>query len=75
MAFTIVRPGGLQNDAATGNGVLTADAGVCGSIARADVADVVIKALFSDKADGKTLTAVDAAKVTTKGAYEPFALK
>jgi hypothetical protein len=53
MAYTIIRPGGLSNDAATGSGKLTADTSVCGSIARADVADLVVKALFSPKTDNK----------------------
>jgi uncharacterized protein YbjT (DUF2867 family) len=53
MAYTIIRPGGLTNDAATGSGKLTADTSVCGSIARADVADLVVKALFSPKTDNK----------------------
>lgn len=43
MAYTIIRPGGLSNDAATGAGVLTADASVCGAIAREDVATLVVK--------------------------------
>jgi hypothetical protein len=51
MAYTIIRPGGLKSEAATGNGVLTADASVCGSITREDVANVVIKALLSKKTD------------------------
>ena len=53
MDFTIVRPGGLKNEAGTGQGVLTEDPSVCGAIHREDVADLVIKALFSVKADGK----------------------
>lgn len=53
MDFTIVRPGGLKNEAGTGQGVLTEDPSVCGAIHREDVADLVIKALFSAKANGK----------------------
>jgi hypothetical protein len=53
MAYTIIRPGGLQNEDGTGNGVLTEDSSVCGAIARADVADLVVKALFSPKTDNK----------------------
>ncbi|KAL4439648.1 hypothetical protein ABPG75_002649 [Micractinium tetrahymenae] len=36
---------------------------VCGSITRADVADLVVKALRSDKTNGKVLSAVDSAVV------------
>lgn len=53
MDYTIIRPGGLKSEAATGTGVLTEDPSVCGAIHREDVADLVIKALFSPKTDGK----------------------
>jgi hypothetical protein len=53
MAYTIIRPGGLKSEPATGNGVLTSDASVCGSITREDVANVVIKALLSNKTDNQ----------------------
>jgi hypothetical protein len=53
MDYTIVRPGGLKNEVGTGKGVLTEDNRVCGAIHREDVADLIIKALFSSKADGK----------------------
>lgn len=73
MAFTIIRPGGLQTDAATGAGVLTEDASVCGAITREDTAALVVKALFSSKTDNKVLSAVDKTKLSTQGAFEPFA--
>lgn len=53
MAYTIIRPGGLKSEAATGNGVLTEDASVCGGITREDVANLVVKALLSSKTDNK----------------------
>lgn len=53
MAFVIIRPGGLTNDPASGNGVLTESTSVAGSISRDDVAALVVKALLSKKADGK----------------------
>jgi hypothetical protein len=59
MAYTIVRPGGLKSEPATGSGVLTDDMSVVGSICRDDVADLVVKALFSPKTDNKVLSAVD----------------
>lgn len=74
MAYTIIRPGGLQSEPATGNGVLTADAGACGAITREDTAALVVKALFSSKTDNKVLSAVDKNKVSTPGPVEPFAL-
>ena len=51
--YTIVRPGGLKNEPGTGKGILTDNPNVCGAIHREDVADCVVKALFSSKADGK----------------------
>ena len=74
MAYTIIRPGGLQSEAATGNGVLTESAAVCGAITREDTAALVVKALFSPKTDNKVLSAVDKSKVSTAAAYEPLAL-
>ncbi len=53
MEWTIVRPGGLKNDPSSGRGVLTESRDVCGAISREDVADLVVKALFSDSAAGK----------------------
>lgn len=74
MAYTIIRPGGLQTEAATGAGVLTENAGVCGAITREDTAALVIKALFSDKANNKVLSAVDSGKLSSQGAFEPFVI-
>ena len=34
-------------------GVLTEDASICGAINREDVAELVVKAIFSEKANGK----------------------
>lgn len=59
LTYTIVRPGGLKSEPATGNGVLTEDYRVAGTIHRADVADLVCQCLLSDRANGKVLSAVD----------------
>ena len=53
MTFTIIRPGGLKNDPASGNGVLTENNKVCGAINREDAAGLIVRALFSDNADNK----------------------
>ena len=53
MAWTIIRPGGLKSDASTGAGVLTEDVRICGAINREDVAELVTKAVFSEKTNGK----------------------
>jgi nucleoside-diphosphate-sugar epimerase len=57
--YTIIRPGGLKSEPATGNGVLTLDTHVAGSICRADVATLVCKCLDSAMAEGKVLSAFD----------------
>ena len=53
MQYTIIRPGGLKTQPATGRGVLTQDASVCGAIHREDVADLLVHALFSNKTNNK----------------------
>jgi nucleoside-diphosphate-sugar epimerase len=57
--YTIIRPGGLKSEPATGNGVLTPDPKIAGSIHRADVADLVCRCLFSNQANYQILSAVD----------------
>lgn len=59
LTYTIIRPGGLKSEPATGNGVLTEDPGIVGSIHRADVAQLVARCFNSDRANNKTLSAVD----------------
>ena len=53
MEWTVVRPGGLKNEPGTGGGLLTESRTVCGAISREDVAELVVKALFSANAAGK----------------------
>lgn len=74
LAFLFRSPGGLQSAPATGNGVLTEDVTVCGAIMRADVARLVAKCLFSDKANGKTLSAVDKNQVFDGKTFAEFNL-
>jgi uncharacterized protein YbjT (DUF2867 family) len=59
LTYTIVRPGGLKSEPATGNGVLTEDTRVVGSIHRADVAELVCRCLNSELSNNKILSAVD----------------
>ena len=49
-------------------------AAVCGSIARADVAELVVKALRSEKAAEVTLSAVDADQVFGSPQFDTFQL-
>ncbi|MEG4395412.1 SDR family oxidoreductase [Microcoleus sp. BROC3] len=59
MIYTVIRPGGLKSEPATGNGILTEDFRVAGTIHRADVAQLVCQCLVSDAANNKVLSAVD----------------
>lgn len=59
MNWTIVRPGGLKSEAATGKAILTADSTAIGSIHREDVAALVVQAMESPSAERKILSAVD----------------
>lgn len=74
MEWVIVRPGGLTNDPATGKWFATENTGVCGAIAREDVADVVCKALFSDKVNNKVISVLDIDRVQTSVEYEAIEL-
>lgn len=53
LEFTIIRPGGLKSEPASGTAVLTEDNTVCGAVHREDVANLVVDALLSDKAANK----------------------
>mmetsp|Transcript_37308 Transcript_37308/g.89332 ORF Transcript_37308/g.89332 Transcript_37308/m.89332 type:complete len:272 (-) Transcript_37308:4425-5240(-) len=57
--WTIIRPGGLVTDKATGKASLTEDSSVIGSIRREDLADLVVSALSSKKSEKKVLSAID----------------
>lgn len=74
LKFTVVRPGGLESDASTGNGVLTEAPDVLGGIDRADVAQLLARCLHFDSAIGRTFTAVDSGKVRSQGEYETVEL-
>jgi uncharacterized protein YbjT (DUF2867 family) len=59
LTYTIVRPGGLKSEPATGNAILTEDPRILGSIHRADVAQLVCQCLNSDRANHQVLSAMD----------------
>ena len=59
LTYTIIRPGGLKSEPATGNGILTENYKVAGMIHRPDVAQLTCDCLFSDRANNKILSAVD----------------
>ena len=74
LIYTIIRPGGLKSESATGNGVLTEDIRAVGSINRADVAVLVCRALISDGANNKILSAVDKNMLFGQVDFEEFSL-
>ncbi|MEA5577211.1 SDR family oxidoreductase [Anabaena sp. UHCC 0451] len=57
--YTIIRPGGLKSEPPTGNGILTANPRIVGSIHRADVAQLVCRCLNSTNANNQVLSALD----------------
>lgn len=59
LPFTIIRPGGLVDGAATGTGELVDAEDVHGSISRAELAALAVKALHADAFIGRTLSAID----------------
>lgn len=74
LPYTIVRPGGLKSEPATGNALLTADPTIAGSIYREDVADLVCQCLQSDRALCQTLSAVDRNMLYGQAEFEEFLL-
>lgn len=73
LTYTIIRPGGLKSEPATGNGVLTEDTRIIGSIHRADVAELVCRTIDT-RADNKILSAVDKNMLFGQFEFETFDL-
>lgn len=63
LTYTIIRPGGLRSEPATGRGVLTRDPEISGSIHRADVAQLVCDCLLNPGAVDTVFSAVDLDRV------------
>ncbi|SVB79064.1 uncharacterized protein METZ01_LOCUS231918 [marine metagenome] len=57
--YTIIRPGGLKEAEATGNGMLTEDSEAMGIITRADLARLLVQCIDDKETIGKTYSAVD----------------
>jgi nucleoside-diphosphate-sugar epimerase len=62
--YTIIRPGGLGKNPATGTGFLSEDRGTMGFVDRAELARLIVGAVDDDRAIRKTFAAVDASKPT-----------
>lgn len=74
LTYTIIRPGGLKSEPPRGTAVLTENPNVAGSIHRADVAELVVRSLTSDRAQNKILSAVDRTLLFGQLEFEDFAL-
>lgn len=74
LTYTVIRPGGLRSEPATGRGVLTEDHLISGTIHRPDVARLVYDCLMSDRAKNTILAAVDRDLVRDGSSFEVFAL-
>lgn len=74
LTYTVVRPGGLKSEPATGNGVLTEDTKTSGTIHRADVAELVYQCLRSHKAENKVFSAIDRQQLYTQAEFTEFQL-
>lgn len=71
---TIIRPGGLRSEPATGRGILSDDPQMHGFIHRADVADLIRRALADPATEGRAFAAVDADEARCANPIEPFPL-
>ncbi len=72
--YIIIRPGGLKSEPATGNGIITENYKVAGTIHRADVAELTCKCLFSDAVNNKIFSAIDRMQMYGQGEVEEFNL-
>ncbi len=72
---TIVRPGGLRSDPATGRGILTRDPQMHGFINRDDVAELVARVLGDPGTLGQTFAAVDAGMAQSANPVVPVHLR
>ncbi len=70
LTYVIIRPGGLKSEPATGNGVLTGDVAIAGTIHRADVAQLVCQCLMGDRADNQVWSAVDRNMTYSQAPFE-----
>lgn len=70
LAYTVIRPGGLVSESATGQEALTENPKVAGSIPRAAVATLAVRCLDSDKAVNKVFSAIDLSMQRSGGDFD-----
>jgi nucleoside-diphosphate-sugar epimerase len=74
LEYTVIRPGGLVSESATGKEVLTADPTVAGSIPRAAVAALTVACLGSDRAINRIFSAIDMSMQRSGNDFDVVAL-
>ncbi|MCA0419991.1 MAG: SDR family oxidoreductase [Proteobacteria bacterium] len=74
LPWTILRPGGLLSEPATGRGILSTDAQMHGFIHRADVAELIRRVLRDPGTIGGAFAVVDAARARSVHPVQPFPL-
>lgn len=72
---TIVRPGGLKSEPATGRGLLTRDPQMHGFIHREDVAELVARVLADPSTAAATFACVDADMAKSVNPIDPYPLR
>lgn len=72
--WTILRPGGLLSEPATGNGLLSRNPRIHGFIHRADVALLAFRALRDPATSRQAFAAVDANRMSCETPVDPFPL-
>jgi nucleoside-diphosphate-sugar epimerase len=72
---TIIRPGGLRSEPATGRGILTRDPQMHGFINREDVAELIVRVIADPATVGQAFAAVDAEAARTENPIPPFDLR
>lgn len=70
--YTVIRPGGLVSEPATGQEILTADVSVAGSIPRVGVARLAVDCMESNRTKNKILSAIDLSMQRTEGDIDTF---
>jgi nucleoside-diphosphate-sugar epimerase len=72
--YTVLRPGALLDDPATGEGFVTHGNKVLGAITRADVATQLVRCLESDRTIGQVYQVLDRTKMRTDVPFKEAAL-
>ena len=75
LTYTVIRPGGLKSEPATGNGILTEDPAIAGTIHRADVAQLICRSLNSENTNNKILSAIDENMIYGQPEFEKLTLE